>query len=121
VFPGARGESDSTQTLRAEPIIAVGTALIGLLLLTEGIPSLASAAYFFGRSLEVGALGPDETRQRLLWDVQAKASAIEGLTRVALGLALLAGPARLAALASRVRRDFSGSLVQEKSNGRRTD
>jgi hypothetical protein len=121
VFPGARADSDAARTLRVEPVFAVGTALIGLLLLSQGFPSLASAAYLFGRSLEVGVLGPDETRRQLLWDVQAKASALEGVIRVGLGAALLAGPARFATLVSRLRRDFSGSLVDDPSNDRRTD
>lgn len=116
VFPGTKREADVTPTLRAAPVFAVGAALIGLQLLTQGIPSLVSASYFFGRSLEVGVLGPDEVRQRLLWDAQGKASALEGATRVVHGLALLAGPARLSDLALRVRREFGGSLLEKKSD-----
>ena len=116
VFPGTKLEAEVTPTLRAAPVFAVGAALIGLQLLTQGLPSLVSASYLFGRSLEVGVLGPDEVRQRLLWDVQGKASALEGATRVVLGLALLAGPARLSNLALRVRREFGGSLLEEKSD-----
>ena len=114
VFPGANVDEGATTALRTEPMFAVGAAIIGLFLLAEGIPALASALYFFGRSLESGVLGPDESRQRLLWDVEGKANALAGITRVVLGLALLAGPAKWAAAVSRISQGFGGSLLEEE-------
>jgi hypothetical protein len=118
VFPGGMVEEDAVVNLRAEPVFAVGVSIIGVFLLVEGIPSLASAAYFFGRSLEVAGLGADESYQRLLWDEEGKASTLAGVTRVLLGLLLLAGPARLGALVSRVRREFRGSPLEEDKSAK---
>jgi hypothetical protein len=119
VFPAGRVDEDAVVSLRTEPVFAVGVSIIGVFLLVQGIPSLASAAYFFGRSLEAGGVGPDESYQRLLWDEEGKATAVAGVTRVLLGLLLLAGPARLAAVASRVRKEFGGSLIEEDKSAQK--
>ena len=119
VFPGGQADAEINGNLRTEPLFAVGVAIIGLLLLVEGIPSLASALYLFSRTLQAGVLGPDESRERLLWDAQGKASALAGVTRVLLGCVLLAGPARLGAAVARVRKEFGGSLLNEETHDKK--
>jgi hypothetical protein len=114
VFPDAAVAPTSVaRGAEYQTMFGLGAALIGLLLLTEGVPAIASAAYLFTRSLQTGVLGADPDRRSLLWDASAKANAVAGLTRLLLGLALLAGPARLSAALNRVRREFRTSLVEE--------
>jgi len=114
VFDGGDASPEVRQRPQWKPMFALGASLIGLCLLTEGVPALSSAIYLFGRSLQTGVLGADEARERLLWDASAKANALGGVVRSLIGLALLAGPARLAAAVARIRREFSGPLVEDE-------
>ena len=110
IFPS--GGPQAQGPLRGDAVFALGASIIGLLLVCEGVPAISSAVYLFGKSLESGVLGPDEARQRLLWDASAKASTLGG-TRLVVGAALLAGPARLSSMFARVRKEFAGSLLDE--------
>ena len=107
-------ESEPSAILSGQSFLAVAASILGLFLVAEGVPSLASALYLFGRSFHTGVLGADEARERLLWDASAKANALAGLVRLAIGLALLAGPTRLSAALARVRAEF-GSHIDDKS------
>ena len=118
VFARGYASLEARQRPQWQPLFALGASLIGLCLLTEGVPALSSAIYLFGRSLQTGVLGPDEARERLVWDASAKANALGGVVRFLIGLALLAGPARLAATVAGIGREFSAPLVEDEDQGK---
>jgi hypothetical protein len=111
-----RDPKDATRTavrVNAEPMLALGASLLGLYFVGEGVPSVSSSLYLFGRSFQGGVLGPDPAQERLLWDASAKAAALGGVIRLLVGLALLAGPTRWAAGVARVQKEFGTSLLEE--------
>jgi hypothetical protein len=115
VFPAEAAVASAG--LRSEPLFALGLALIGVFLLCEGIPVLASGLSLFLQSRQSGILGPDLERQQMIWHAGAKANTIAAACRVALGAACVAGPARLGALFGRVNRELQGTLVEDAPAG----
>ena len=117
VFPA---ESAPTPGLGAQPVLALAASVIGLLFVAQGVPALSGSIYLFGRSLQTGVLGAEDARERLLWDASAKSNAVAGVARLLVGLALLAGPARLGAALARVRGELSSHIAdepQDRQNG----
>jgi hypothetical protein len=114
IFPSSEfSDAGGVRRLRVEPLFALATSVLGLFLVADCLPGLAGSLYLFSESRQTGILGPDMERQRLLWDASAKANALAGVVRLFIGLALLAGPARLSAVTSRLRRELQGSLEEE--------
>lgn len=100
--------------LQAHPLFALALAVIGVLLVVEAVPQLVYSLAIFVRSRQAGGiLGPDPTRSALLWDANAQGHLAAAATRLLIGLALLAGPTRLAAIYGRVRKDMRGTLADE--------
>ena len=120
IFPGAAPlDTPATLGACAGPLFALAISVLGVFLVADGVPGLASSLYLFTESRRTGILGPDVERQRLLWDASAKANAVAGVVRLLIGVALLAGPARLSAAFGRVRRDLKGSLEEGEPPGTR--
>ena len=115
IFP--LGDGSPTGRLRFEPIFALGLAVLGVLLLCQGIPPLFGALSLFLQSRQSGVLGWNPERAAEIWNARVKASVAESSVRILLGVACIAGPARLSALFVRIRRDFQGSLLEEDTSG----
>ena len=106
-----------TGRLRVEPLFALGVALIGVLLLCEGLPRLASGLSLFVQSRQSGPFGPDTERQLMVWHAGAKANTIEAGARVVLGVLCLVGPARISAALARLRRELRSTLTEDAPAG----
>jgi hypothetical protein len=111
-FPTASVNPMSPDLLQKETILATAFTIFGVVLLAGGIPPLVNLAATFVMSYTstTSVLGRDREQQVLLWSTAAKANAAEGVARVLIGCALLAGPARLGAMLSRIRKDLHGTL-----------
>ena len=114
IFPDASPATRLDQ-LRGEPLVAVALSVLGVLFVGEALPVLVNGVALFTQSRFIGSsiLGPDVDQRTLLWSAAAKANVAAGVARLLIGLALLAGPARLAAALSRIRRELAGSLEDE--------
>jgi hypothetical protein len=122
IFPAASPAPTRQDRPRAEPLFALALSTIGVLFICEAVPTLVNAVALFGQSRHLGrtVLGDDIDQQRLLWNETAKANATAGVARLVIGIALLAGPARLSALSARARQELRGTLTtdeQEKDRG----
>jgi hypothetical protein len=110
------GRSVGAGRLRGEPVFALALAIIGVFLICESIPVLVNGLALFiqSRVLARGVLGVDPDIQRQIWHAGAKANAAAAVARLVIGAALLAGPANLARVVARVRREFAGDLTEEQ-------
>jgi hypothetical protein len=98
--------------LRGEPLVALASSVIGLYFAADSLPVLVNGAALFTQSRSTGSafLGPDVEQQRLIWGASAKANVAAGVARFLIGLALMAGPVRLARALARMRKELSGDL-----------
>ena len=111
-FPVAPAHSPSSDHLRGETLLATAFAIIGTFLIAESLPALVSSLALFAQSYTAttSILGRDAEQQHLLWSAAIKANTAAGITRLVIGLALLAGPARLSAAVASIRKDLRGTL-----------
>ena len=95
--------------------MALALSVIGVLFVCESLPGVVNAIALFTQSRLTTStvLGPDVDQQRLIWSAAAKANVIAAIARFLIGCGLLAGPARLSAALARIRKELSGSLVDE--------
>jgi hypothetical protein len=85
------------------------------LMTVEAAPMIVAGVAMFVRSRQTGTaiFGPDPAQQALIWDAAQKANLAAACTRLLIGAALLAGPARLSAAYSRIRRELRGTLTED--------
>lgn len=112
------GTADSTaapRPLATQPLFALALAVIGVLLIVEAVPLIVYSATMFVRSRQAGTaiFGPDLAQRALIWDAAQKASLAAACTRLLIGAALLAGPARLSAAYTGIRKELRGTLADE--------
>jgi len=115
IFPVESPEAIRLDRLRGEPLFGLALSILGVLFVGEALPVLVNGIALFTQSRSVGSsvLGPDVDQQRLLWSSAAKANVTAGVARLLIGLLLLAGPAKLAAAAARIRKELAGTLADE--------
>lgn len=82
IFP--LGDGSPTGRLRFEPIFALGLAVLGVLLLCQGIPPLFGALSLFLQSRQSGVLGWNPERAAEIWNARVKASVAESSVRILL-------------------------------------
>jgi hypothetical protein len=113
-FPGG-GRAAAAGPLRTETLFALALAVIGVFLICESLPILVNGLALFvqSRSVARGILGPNPDIQSQIWHAGAKANVAAAVTRFVIGAALFAGPANLARLVARVRKEFFGNLAEE--------
>jgi hypothetical protein len=101
------------------PLFALALAVIGVLMVAEATPMLVYSATLFVSSRQAGSsiLGPDPAQGALIWDASARANLAAAIARFLIGLALLAGPARLSAAYAGIRKEFRGTLADEAPDG----
>jgi hypothetical protein len=112
IFPDPSPERLRFDHLRAEPLVALASSVIGLYFVADSLPMLVNGVALFTQSrlTDSSFLGPDADQQSLIWSAAAKANVTAGVARFVIGLALLAGPARLARALARMRKELSGDL-----------
>ena len=115
VFPAAASDSIGPDRLRTETLLATAFAIMGVFFIADGIPALVNSAALFAQSYmsTTSVLGRDIEQQHLLWSAAAKAHTAGGVARLVIGVALLAGPARLSAALASIRKDLRGTLQDE--------
>src|SRR5258706_6361782 len=120
-FPIASTHSPASDPLRSETLLATAFAIIGTFLIAESLPALVSSLALFVQSYTAttSILGPDAEQRHLLWSATIKANTAAGIIRLVIGLALLAGPARLSAAVASIRKDLRGTLgdAEGRENG----
>ncbi len=111
-FPIASTHSPSSDPLRSETLLATAFAIIGTFLIAESLPALVSSLALFVQSYTAttSILGRDAEQRHVLWSAAIKANTAAGIIRLVIGLALLAGPARLSAAVASIRKDLRGTL-----------
>lgn len=116
IFPLAGQDPQQRDRLRAEPLLALAMSVLGLLFVCEALPVLVNGSALFWQSRRGGSslLGPDIEQQELIWSAAAKAAFAGGVARLLIGIGLLAGPARLASVMARLRKDLRGSLAEDE-------
>ncbi len=116
IFPLAGQDPQERDRLRAEPLLALAMSVLGLLFVCEALPVLVNGSALFWQSRRGGSslLGPDIEQQELIWSAAAKAAFAGGIARLLIGVGLLAGPARLASVMARLRKDLRGSLAEDE-------
>jgi hypothetical protein len=114
VFPDEL-QPTALDRLRGEPLVALALSIIGLLFVCEALPVVVNGIALFTQSRFAGAsiLGPDPDQQKLIWSAAAKANVTAGIARFLIGLALVAGPTRLATAVARIRKELTGTLEEE--------
>ncbi|HLA77382.1 MAG TPA: hypothetical protein VJU18_07380 [Vicinamibacteria bacterium] len=119
IFPN-QSQPTALDRLRGEPLVALALSVIGVLLLCEALPVVVNGTALFTQSRFVGSsiLGPDVDQQRLIWSAAAKANVTAGIARLLIGLALVAGPARLGTALARVRKELTGTLADDAATER---
>jgi len=117
-FPESPSDSIKPERLRMEALLATAFAIMGVFFIADGIPALVNSAALFIQSYTAttSLLGRDTAQQNLLWSAAAKAATAGGVARLVVGAALLAGPARLAALVASIRKDLKGTLHEEDAS-----
>jgi hypothetical protein len=115
VFGDGTAELPPAPGIETQPLFALALAVIGVLLLVEAVPAVVGLATLFIRSRQTGSavFGPDAGEQALIWSATAKSNLAAACTRLAIGVALLAGPARLSAAYAGVRKELRGTLADE--------
>jgi hypothetical protein len=116
VFPETPSDSVRIESLHGEALLATAFAIMGVFFIADGIPALVNSAALFVQSYTTttSVLGRDTEQQRLLWSAAAKAHTAGGVARLLVGVALLAGPARLGAALAALRKDLRGTLQDEE-------
>jgi hypothetical protein len=114
VFGDGPGEP-TRAAIGTHPFFALALALVGVLMVTEAVPQLFHALVIFASSRRAGSaiLGPDPAERARLWNADVQAGLAAALARFAIGVACLAGPARLAAAYAGVRKELRGTLADE--------
>ncbi len=113
IFSDKAPEALHFDRLRGEPLLALALSVLGVFFVCDSLPGVVNGIALFAQSRGSSVLGPDPNQQRLIWSSAAKASVTAALARLLIGLGLLAGPARLAAAAARVRKELAGTLEDE--------
>lgn len=115
LFPLAGQDLQQRDRLRSEPLLALAMSVLGLLFVCEALPVLVNGSALFWQSRRGGSslLGPDIEQQELIWGAAARAAFAGGVARLLIGIGLLAGPARLASIMARLRKDLRGSLAED--------
>jgi hypothetical protein len=116
VFPGTR--ASPAGSLRADVLFSVCVSVVGLFLLAEATPTVASGVFLWAHSLQSGILGLDVEQANQIWSAAAKATTVAAIVKLLIGGAFLAGPGRVTAAVARVRKEFRGSLVDAASDER---
>jgi hypothetical protein len=116
IFPE---ESPPSAGLHVPSLLALALCVIGVVLVTDALPRLVKDVVLFqqGRAAAATFLGWDPERAALVWDATAKAETAASLVRLTIGLALLAGPAKLSAALARVRLELGGARLTEEEPG----
>jgi hypothetical protein len=119
IFAVAPAHPLGSDPLRGEMLLATAFAIIGTFLIAESLPALVSSVALFVQSYTAttSILGRDSEQQHLLWSAAVKANTAAGITRLVIGLALLAGPARLSAAVASIRKDLRGTLDDAEGPG----
>lgn len=115
IFPPGSQEGPPTDRLRGEPLFALALSILGVFFVADSVPGIVNAIALFSDSRLAGAsvFGPDADQQRLIWSSAAKANSMAAIARFMIGVALVAGPAKLAAVAARVRKELAGTLEDD--------
>ncbi len=115
VFGDGPADAAPRDRIEMQPLFALALAVIGVLMIVEAAPMLVYGATVFVHSRQAGSsvLGPDPTQRALLWDAAAQANFAAACTRFVIGVALLAGPARLSAAYAGIRKEFRGTLADD--------
>jgi hypothetical protein len=118
MFPGEALAPLKLDRIETGPLFGLAMSIIGLQLASGAIPGVVNSIALFMQSRHVGATfvgSADPDTQLALWSAAAKANMAAEWTSLLLGIAFLLGPARLAVVATRVRREFSSA--GEAGNG----
>jgi hypothetical protein len=117
-FATTSAEPLGLDRVTGQTLLAAALAIMGIFFIADGIPALVNGAALFVQSYtSTGSiLGRDVEQQRLLWSAAAKANTAAGVARLMIGLALLAGPAKLTAALTTIRRELRGTLEDEESS-----
>ena len=115
VFGDGPADAVPSPGIETQPLFALALTVIGVLLMVEAVPTIVHALALFVRSRQTGSsiFGPDLGQQALIWDATAKANLAGACTRLVIGVALLAGPARLSAAYLGVRKELRGTLADD--------
>jgi hypothetical protein len=111
-------ESPGLDRLRAEALFSLAIAVIGIYLTVASIPAVVNGIVLFAisrhsQSTVLGTVGYSDDQRALIWSAAAKANTLSAVVSLLLGVGCLLGPARLTEVASAIRRDLRGSLVEE--------
>ena len=119
IFPAEGRAQSPLDRLRIEPLLALALSVLGVCLIAEALPALVNGAALFSQSRLGGStlLGPDMDRQALIWSAAAKANFAAAIARLAIGVGLVAGPARLSAALARLRKELKGGLSDDPAAG----
>jgi hypothetical protein len=114
-FPSESQETTPLDKLSGERLLALAFAILGVFLVSQALPALVNSLALFTQSRLAGGsvLGPDEVQRSELWDAIAKAGFAAAITRLLVGMCLLAGPARLGSAVARLRQDLVGTLAED--------
>jgi len=112
---GTAAPSPRTGGVGMQPLFALALSVIGVLMVVEAVPMIVYGATTFVSSRQAGSaiFGPDPAQRALIWNAVAKSNLAAACTRFVVGVALLAGPARLGAAYASVRREFRGTLDED--------
>jgi|RhiMetdeSRZDD1v2_1073273.scaffolds.fasta_scaffold206350_1 hypothetical protein len=115
-FPVSSSDALAPDRLRGETLVTTACTIIGIFFLADGLPAVVNSAALFVQSYTAttSILGRDAEQQRLLWNAAAKANTAAGVARLAIGVLLLLGPARLSATLAAVRKDLRGTLQDDE-------
>lgn len=116
VFGDGPADAAPRDRLEMQPLFALALSVIGVLMIAEATPMLVYGATMFASSRQTSILGPDPAQQALVWDAAAKSNFAAACTRFVIGVALLAGPARLSAAYAGIRKEFRGTLAEDGSS-----
>lgn len=112
IFPDESPQPTSFDALRGEPLFALALSIFGVFFVCDALPMVVYGIALFTQSLSAGSsllAGSEVEQQRLIWNATAKADVTAAVARLLIGLALLAGPARLGAALARIRKEFTGT------------
>ena len=105
---------------RLEPFFALAVSVIGVLMVVEAAPPIIQGTTLFALSRRAGSavLGPDPEQRAALWNAVAMADYAGAWTRLLIGVAMLAGPARLGAAYARIRKELKSTLDDDTSEAK---
>jgi hypothetical protein len=115
VFGDGPADAAPAPAIETQPLFSLALSVIGVLLLVEAVPTIVHGLTLFVRSRQAGTalFGPDLAQQALIWSATAQANLAASCTRLVIGVALLAGPARLSAAYAGVRKELRGTLADD--------